>query len=987
MIPTRSLRAFAILAIVAELLASVPARAAAPPDGTAAIRTGDHPGFGRIVVDTSAKAAYQVEAGNRVTISFSSPVSFAAAPAAPRNVLAIKIADHTIELTLKAGSAIRPGRLGDRFVIDVLDPGSAAAAKPSPDRTGHAAAKPPQDRPAAPVAMARSPELGGRRDGQATAQPAPAAAPPAPAQPVPVQVPPARPPPEPPARTGSPLLEVNRQPQAGHDRVADNAGQPIALLARRVKLPKEMDGAGFLVPFSDTTGAAAFREGDTTYVVFDERRPIDMVSLRGDPVFGQASVQTLPNGTLLALPLPPALSVALTQTPQGWRVAALTAAPKTQPIAAINSAGSLKMPAEQAAEVVNVADPDTGATLLVGTQRRPGQAVTHARLATEFIVRPTVQGVVIEPLSDAVVLRPTPAGFSLGCASGSLALSDPANAIDSLSEGMSLTRRLHFIASAPDALLRRLTEQITDSGTTPPGARGPKRRTAAESMIGLGMDAEAESLLQMAAEQDPKEAASADTAALTAIAALLAGRPAEATGLDDPRLSGTDEIALWRAVKQAMQDPGSPTAAAVFATTAPLAASYPPAIRDRILPLILETMIEGGEIAPAARLLDQRPDDPHLAYARALRVQTEGDTGKALAMLDALANGPDRFDRARAAVRAVELRLAARQLDKHQAADALDKLLYAWRGDDRELALRERVAALRADSGAWREALSILRQAETDFPDQTAAIHERLKDTFAGMTRDPDTSKMTALDYVSMVDENADLINGPEDQDAIAQPLADRLLALDLPGRAKPVLEKLIRSASSDAVKARLGASLAALQGDDAGTLAVLDASEAAGLPADLAEQRAALRATAMARRGDPAGGVAVLAAVKTGPAAAARAQILENAGDWPGAAQAWTDCAGLTVPDSGPFDEAATRTILRLAIATARAGDQSALAALRAKYADGIGAGPLRDTFRLLTEEPVRTSQDLDRSKQEMNLAVSLPAGMKALQPGSVPR
>ena len=148
-------------------------------------------------------------------------------------------------------------------------------------------------------------------------------------------------------------------------------------------------------------------------------------------------------------------------------------------------------------------------------------------------------------------------------------------------------------------------------------------------------------------------------------------------------------------------------------------------------------MIEGGEIAPAARLLDQRPDDPHLAYARALRVQAEGDTGKALAMLDALANGPDRFDRARAAVRAVELRLAARQLDKHQAADALDKLLYAWRGDDRELALRERVAALRARPGAWREALSILRQAETDFPDQTAAIHERLKDTFAGMIAGP----------------------------------------------------------------------------------------------------------------------------------------------------------------------------------------------------------------------------------------------------------
>ena len=116
--------------------------------------------------------------------------------------------------------------------------------------------------------------------------------------------------------------------------------------------------------------------------------------------------------------------------------------------------------------------------------------------------------------------------------------------------------------------------------------------------------------------------------------------------------------------------------------------------------------------------------------------QAEGDTDKALAMLDALANGTTSFDRARAAVRAVELRLATRKMDKSQAADALDKLLYAWRGDQRELALRERIADLRGQTGAWRVALATLRQAETDFPEQAAAVHERLKDTFAEMIRD-----------------------------------------------------------------------------------------------------------------------------------------------------------------------------------------------------------------------------------------------------------
>ena len=159
-------------------------------------------------------------------------------------------------------------------------------------------------------------------------------------------------------------------------------------------------------------------------------------------------------------------------------------------------------------------------------------------------------------------------------------------------------------------------------------------------------------------------------------------------------------------------------------------------IREHILPLIVETMIKGGEIEPAAHLLDQRKDDPKLAYARALMQQADGDTDQALSMLDALANGHDQFDRARAAVRAVELRLAARKLDKSQAADALDKLLYAWRGDARELALRERIAELRGQTGAWRVALATLRQAETDFPEQATAIHQRLKDSFAGMIRD-----------------------------------------------------------------------------------------------------------------------------------------------------------------------------------------------------------------------------------------------------------
>ena len=58
-------------------------------------------------------------------------------------------------------------------------------------------------------------------------------------------------------------------------------------------------------------------------------------------------------------------------------------------------------------------------------------------------------------------------------------------------------------------------------------------------------------------------------------------------------VSGHD-IALWRAVRLSQLDPGSAPAAAMFAATLPLLLTYPPEIRDRLLPLVAETLVAGG---------------------------------------------------------------------------------------------------------------------------------------------------------------------------------------------------------------------------------------------------------------------------------------------------------------------------------------------------------------------------------------------------------
>jgi tetratricopeptide (TPR) repeat protein len=891
------------------------------------------------------------------------------APKLPRNVVAIKTDGSTLDLVLRHGAKMHAWRMGGRVVVDAVDDAGGASA-------AAAVTTKPEPAPRPPLSMASSPELGGRSRPIEPTPAAPVTATPVPVQAQPLPPPVTQPPPLP------PVLEATQQLPPGRDVLPENDG-PIGLRARRTRLPKEMDGTAFLVPFDAATGAAAFRSGDSTYVVFDARRPIDMAALKDDPVFAAVSVRLLPTGTLLRVPLGGGTSIVLTQMQQGWRIAALTNTPKQEPIVGTELDGRLILAAEQPSDVVAMADPDTGATLLVGTQHRPGQGVVSSRRSMEFILRPTLQGVVVEPLSDAIALKQIASGFSLSGTSAGLALSKPANTSGMLMDAAHLTRRLTFSAMPKEALLRLSVEQVDEAAATPPLARGPKQHAIAATLLSLGLSAEAEGLLHMAADEDPKEAASPDTKALTAIAALLAGRPEESGGLLDPKLDGTDEIALWRGVRLAMQDEGSPQAAAVFSAAAPLVFQYPPTIRDHILPLIAETMIQGGEIEPAARVLAQRPNDPKLAYARALLRQAEGDSAQALAMLDSIAGEHDQFDRARAAVRAIELRLATGAFDKTQAADAMDKLLYAWRGDARELALRERVAELRGQTGHWRVALATLRQAEIDFPDQTAPIHDRLKDAFAAMIRDNGARKMPPIEFVAMVEENTDLVPDSGEDEVVEQSLADRLLALDLPDRAKPVLEKLTKQAKFPAAKARFGASLAALDardGDDKGVLKALDASQGADLPPDLGEQRLILRAESVARQGDAAGAAAMLAPMKTAKVMEARAQILETASDWPGAEQAWSDCVAATLPDSSMLDETQTRTVLRLATATARADDTARLSSLRETYGRRIGAGPLGDMFRLLTAEPISTTADIGRSQREMSLAASLPAGLKAI-------
>ncbi|MBV8704460.1 MAG: hypothetical protein JO118_12205, partial [Acetobacteraceae bacterium] len=736
----------------------------------------------------------------------------------------------------------------------------------------------------------------------------------------PAQAPPPTPAaPAPPATT--PAAQVPPPPPA--------APAPSALAVAVQPTPRASPAQGtssVLLPFDPGVGAAALARGDTTVVVFDTPKPLDMAPLRDDPVFASATVLVLPTATLLRLRAPSSATARLTREPGGWRLTVGPGQEPPRPVAVSEAGGALLLAAERPGRVVAVADPLGGGTLLLGTQLQGGQATLTARQAPEFALLRTIQGVAVEPLSDQLQLEPTKDGFRLRAARGPLALAPETLPDDLLARAAALTRRFALPAMPAEALRRRLDAQLAAAADAPPLARGALRVAAARTMLALGLDREAAGALRVAIADDPRLVEDAEVAGLQGVAAVLAHEPDEARGLSDERLSGSDEVALWRALRAAMAAP-TPDAADVLAATAPLLLTYPEAVRDAALPLAVETMAEAGQAKGAARLLAARPDDPRLALARAMVANAEGKLSDALARYDALAAGPDRLARFRAAMRAIDLRLAQKQITPTEAADRLERLDAAWRGDAYEVARRERLAALRLQAGAWRPALAELRESAARFPDAAPALRARMGEAVAGLLRDDATRSMPALDFIALLEENADLLGAAATGPDAQARLADRLLALDLPDAAMPLLERLMRAAPPDAARGATGARLAGLRlaaGDAPGALAALSESQAPDLPAPLAERRALLAARATAQSGNTAEAVAQLAALGTQEADRARADILERAGDLPGTVGALTSLADKAVPAPGRLDEPARQILLRLAAAASRAGDQA---------------------------------------------------------------
>jgi hypothetical protein len=907
---------------VALGLALMLAPGAAVAQDRVALRVGSHADHGRLVVDTRGRVEYRVEEEpGRVVLRIDVPagVDLSAARRPPRNAMAIEAVEGGIAVTVPPGVRLRHFRLENRIVLDLLDPRAAATA---PRATPRAA--PPASRGQAPAAPEPAPA--------AVAAPPPTATLPPPALP--------SPPPRPPA------IEV--------------ASGSIAIPAR------------------PEVGAALFRRGGTWMFVLDAPLPLDGAALRADPLLAAAEILSGPRATVLRLPAAALREPVLSRSATHWRLAPAEGPPALRSILPEAEAGPpprLALRASRPGEAVPVLDPETGATLLVGTVLAAGEATPTGRSGATLDLLPTRLGVAVLPRADRLTLRALADRFVADADGAPLALG-PVPA-DGAAGAATMSRHFDLPAEEVAALWARERNAMLAVAAAPPLGRAAPRLRAAEALLALGLGQEAQAMAALAMREDPRAAADPRAQALAAAAALVGGRTAEASALGASGLPDTDEAALWRGLLAAAR--GEPAAPAL-ATRLPLLLSYPEPLRTRLLPLAAEALAAGGEVPAARRLLATRDAaDPSLALARARLREAEGAVEEALAAYDAIARGRDRRSRAVAMRRAAELRLSTGQLDAAGAAAAVEATLAAWRGDALETEARSRAAELRMQAGDPRGAFDLLRETETLFPDLASALRPRQAAALvAALEREAPVAA------VALFDSHAALLPpGAATERALAM-LADRLAALDLADRARAVLRGAVARADGPEARARIGVRLAALSlgaGDPAGARIALADTAAAALPHALREERALLEARALARLGAYAEAEARFR--EAGPAAAPElAEFLAGRQEWRGAAAALGAHLRAVLPGRpAALDAGQQQLVARHAALLALAGEQSALAELAAAESSRMGGGAMREAFALLTADRLAGTADLPRLRQELEFARALPGRLESLR------
>lgn len=658
---------------------------------------------------------------------------------------------------------------------------------------------------------------------------------------------------------------------------------------------------------------------------------------------------------------------------------------------------------------VSFFDPDLRETLYVTPLKPGGQAVQKLHAFADFKIEPSFQGVVIRPINLDIILERTQIGVIVSAPNG-LKLSDERPqttvqtdevvAIDSEGDVFSEARTLidpekwarggrRNFAKYHGRLLNELMTAEADKVNA-------FRLRLAQFLFGHGLFHEALGVLNLMIDAEPDIKRRPAIIGLQAAALTMIGRSQEALEIfEHPEFITSKGLELWRGVAYADTKRWE-EAGKIFRDNEGLIQRMPLPLVSIIGLMAIETYVEMKWISRAldfsSFLISEYPDwaygNAKLVYLSARASLLRGDRKQAIEFLKVAATSEDRFMRLRAGMLLVSLQLQENDVKPETAAAHLERIRFAWRGDQHELALLERLGELHIEGKNYSDGFSAWRYAVNAFPNDPKAeeLSQRLYETFKAVLStkyiDEDVDSIAIL---KLFNDYQELTPPGREGDVIVLSLISRLIQIDLLHDAADLLEHQALNRSQGVTRKRMGTQLAALRLLDNRPELALEALKIGGkirVSRTLEEERSLLRARALSDLGEIDQAFEALRMSDSRDSELLKVDIAWRAQDWPRVVEGLNSILPPPPPANQPIDPELSSILLNLAVANAILDNKDELAVLRSLYGLAMDSGPDAATFRLITRggamSSIETLKDIETRINETDIFSSFLENIK---------
>jgi len=747
------------------------------------------------------------------------------------------------------------------------------------------------------------------------------------------------------------------------------------------------------------TGLAVFERGGFVTVIFDRKITMDKPALTaGSPLQVQLEAFDMPKNTGFRFPLPEGTSSRVSREGTAWkiffvkdsRLPAVSTTLVAQPDFALGA--RIMLPVKNAPSPLRFADPVVGDELVVLPLHEPASFSITRRLV-DFMVIPSAQGLVIKPLNEKTTVRSFAEGVEI-TAEGGLKLS-PASETGARQKTSTKIRGgksggiifdIELWKGRPGESFITARQKLARTiAEVPESQRNLARLELARFYFAHGMGEETLALLNLLAKNSPDLLSHPEFLALRGAASILAGNSeAGLRDLENQYLESQAEMKLWRAVGRAQLRDWN-AAEENFNFVEELLASYPEPFHSRFSILAIEAALGAEKDREAAEWLDRLERQPHMSeidpaikYLRGVLHSKAGRAEEAEKMWKEVSLSSDRLYKIRAELALVDLKVAMRSMTPMQAAERLEGMKYAWRGDDLEVDILRRLGNFYIEAKNFKAGLAILARAVRLYPKSqlTPQIRAEMAKTFHDLFLTDIGADFSPVEALTIYQSYPELLPAGEEGFALKSNLAERLVAIDLLDQAAALIEDQVKNSLKGEDKMRAGTRLAAirlLDGKPEAALAALDASQAdiasEAVANDLNGQRRLLRARALSEQGKNDEALNLLQNDESKTAKALRADINIRAKRWAEAGRILLDLTGPPPLPGGQLSEEQAQWLVKCAIALSLAGDMQGVDRLAIDYGAAMSTMPQRDTFRVLTRpENVDQMRDIAAAQAKIS-------------------